>query len=58
MITKRTVKMGEERFLEYIDDQTGERIKQIALDETQYNRETVEVLIKGHTKENPGVGYG
>lgn len=58
MIIKRTVKIGEERFLEYIDDDTGIRIKQISLDETQYNRETVEVLIKGHMKENPGVGYG
>ncbi|MCF6156390.1 MAG: hypothetical protein E3K36_14375 [Candidatus Brocadia sp.] len=50
--------MGEERFWEYIDDDTGQRIKQIALDETQYNRKTVEVLIEGHMKENQGVSYG
>lgn len=58
MITKRTVKMGEERFLEYIDDQTGVRIKQIPLDEIEYNHETAEALIKGHMRENLGVTYG
>lgn len=58
MITKRTVKVGEERFLEYIDDQTGKRIKQIPLDETEYNHKTAEVLIEGYMRENQGVGYG
>lgn len=57
MITKRTVKVGEERFLEFIDDDTGNRIKQIPLDETEYNHKTAEVLIEGHMKKNHGVTY-
>ncbi|BBO18687.1 conserved hypothetical protein [Candidatus Brocadia pituitae] len=57
MITKRTLKVGEECFLEYIDDQTGERIKQIPLDEIEYNHKTAEALIEGHMRENQGVGY-
>lgn len=58
MITKRTVKMGEKRFLEFVDDDTGVRIKQIPLDETEYKHKTVEVLIEGHMKENQDVSYG
>ncbi|MCC7212240.1 MAG: hypothetical protein IT451_10420 [Candidatus Brocadia sp.] len=58
MITKRTVKVGEKCFLEYIDDQTGVRIEQIPLDESEYNHKTAEVLIEGYMRENQGVGYG
>lgn len=57
MITERTVKMGDKCFLEYIDDNTGNRIKQIPLDETEYKHETARVLIKGHMKKNQGVTY-
>lgn len=57
MITKRTVKTGEQCFLEYIDDDTGNRIKQVSLDETQYKYETTMALIEGHMRENQGVNY-
>ncbi|MBI5309011.1 MAG: hypothetical protein HZB37_11965 [Planctomycetes bacterium] len=40
MITKRTVKKSEDRFWEFIDDDTGNRIKQIPLNETEYKHET------------------
>ena len=58
MIIKRTIKIGEERFLDYIDDDTGLRIKQIPLDETEYKHKTAEVMIEGHMRMNPGVTYG
>lgn len=57
MTTQRTVKIGEECFLEFIDDDTGNRIKQIPLDETEYKHETARVLIEGHMKRNQGVSY-
>lgn len=62
MITERTLKisdkeMGDKYFLEYIDDDTGNRIKQIPLDETEYKHKTAGVLIEGHMKENHGVSY-
>lgn len=57
MTTQRTIKIGEECFLEFIDDDTGNRIKQIPLDETEYKHETARVLIEGHMKENHGVSY-
>lgn len=57
MITERTVKVGEERFLEYIDDQTGKRIEQIPLDEAEYKNETVRILTEGHMEKNQGVTY-
>jgi len=57
MITERTVKVGEQHFLEYIDDSTGGRIKQIPLDESEYNCKTVEILTEGHMKKNQGVTY-
>lgn len=58
MVTKRTVKVGDERFLEFIDDDTGMRIKQIPLDETEYLQKTAEVLIEGYMRKNPEVTYG
>ncbi|NUO10234.1 MAG: hypothetical protein HUU08_16490 [Candidatus Brocadia sp.] len=58
MIIKRTVKMGDERFLEFIDDATGLRIKEIPLDETEYKHKTAEAMIDGYMRENPGVTYG
>ncbi|MFO0794562.1 MAG: hypothetical protein U0586_10930 [Candidatus Brocadiaceae bacterium] len=57
MVTKRTVKVGDERFLEFIDDDTGMRIKQIPLDETEYLQKTAEVLIEGYMRKNPEVTY-
>lgn len=57
MTTQRTVKIGKECFLEFIDDDTGNRIKQIPLNETEYKHETARVLIEGHIKENHGVSY-
>lgn len=57
MITKRTVKMGKECFLEYVDDDTGERIKQIPLDEAEYKNETIKILADGHMKDNQGVTH-
>lgn len=58
MVTKRTAKVGDERFLEFIDDDTGMRIKQIPLDETEYLQKTAEVLIEGYMRKNPEVTYG
>ncbi|KAB2833425.1 MAG: hypothetical protein F9K48_08465 [Candidatus Brocadia sp.] len=58
MITKRTIKMGEERFLEFIDDNTGTLINKVPLDETEYKRKTAEVLIEGYMRKNPEVTYG
>lgn len=60
MITKRTLKindkkMGDKYFLEYIDDDTGGRIKQVPLDEAEYKDETTRILIEGHMRKNPGV---
>lgn len=57
MITERTLKVGKQHFLEYIDDSTGIRIKQIPLDEAEYKDETVRILTEGHMKENQGVTY-
>lgn len=57
MITERTVKVGEKCFLEYIDDQTGEWIEQIPLDEAEYKAETIRVLTENHMRDNPGVTY-
>ncbi|MDG6004985.1 MAG: hypothetical protein E3K29_03965 [Candidatus Brocadia sp.] len=57
MITKRTVILGEKRFLEFIDDNTGVRVKQIEIDEIRYNRETAEILIQGYMVKNPGTSY-
>jgi len=57
MITERTIKMGNECFLEYINDDTGERIKQVPLDEAEYKHETVKILIEGLMKKNPGATY-
>lgn len=57
MITERTVKVGEQHFLEYIDDSTGGRIKQIPLDEAEYKNETIKLLTENHMAKNPGVNY-
>lgn len=57
MTTQRTVKIGKECFLEFIDDDTGNRIKQIPLDETGYKHETARILIEGHMRKNSGVTY-
>lgn len=62
MITERTLKisdkkMGDKCFLEYIDDNTGNRIKQIPLDEAEYKNETVKILIEGHMRKNSNVTY-
>lgn len=62
MITERTLKisdkkMGDKYFLEYIDDSTGVRTKQVPLDEAEYKDETARILIEGHMKENQGVTY-
>lgn len=57
MITERTVKIGEERFLVYIDDQTGKWIKQMPLDEAAYKNETIRVLTENHMRDNPGSTY-
>ncbi|KKO21172.1 MAG: hypothetical protein L3J18_04375 [Candidatus Brocadia sp.] len=58
MATKRTVKVGDERFLEFIAADTGMRTHYIPLDETEYKHKTAEVLIEGHMRKNPGVTYG
>ncbi|NUN23952.1 MAG: hypothetical protein HUU09_10875 [Candidatus Jettenia caeni] len=57
MITKRTVKIGEERFLEFMNDDTGMLINRVSLDETEYNRRTTEVLIEGYMRNDPNVTY-
>lgn len=43
--------------MEYIDDNTGERIKQIPLDETEYKIKTIEILTEGHMEKHQGVAY-
>lgn len=58
MVTKRTIKIGKDHFLEFIDDATGLRIKQIPLNETEYKRESAEVLIEGYMRKNTEVTYG
>lgn len=58
MIIKKTIKIGKERFLEYVDDDTGMVVNKVPLDETEYKHKTAEALTDGHMRINPGITYG
>ncbi len=57
MTTQRTVKIGEGCFLEFIDDDTGVRIKEVPLDEAEYKHETVRILVEDYMRKKPCVNH-